>query len=48
LPVEVAHDADVAADDSKQDAPEQQVEQPAADQPVIGLYLSVFSSLYRP
>ena len=46
-PAEVAHAADVAADGSKQDAPEQQDEQPAAEQPVIGLHPSVVSSLYR-
>ena len=46
-PVEVSHVADVAADSSKQDATEQQDEQPAAEQLVIGLHPSVVSSLYR-
>lgn len=46
-PAEVAHAADVAADGSKQDTPELKDEQPAAEQPVIGLHPSVVSSLYR-
>ena len=46
-PAEVAYADNVSADGSKLNAQEQQDEQFAAEQPVIGLHPSVVISLYR-